>query len=384
MTTLDATDDRTLPREGIGLACAYVAPDQGLEAGIAEVFSSVLRVAPVGRDDDFFDLGGDSLAAEQIAMALKARLDVDLPLSALFDHTTPGELAGWISGTTDAGPAVPVFMVHARHGYVFPDQSFLAALPSHIQLETLELPGLLGGPTTPGGIEGLAKLYADRIEERWPEGPVRLASFCTGWLVVTELVRQLDLRGRRPDRVVLLDPDVPGNHYGRFREEIQGQRRKRTLRSVARQIIGLRPFDGSWKAEFDDPVLYWHKAARWWLLGVFRLPGNNGLHHRVRKRGFRYWPVARLLAAYRHFWPEPCPVPAHIIASRDYLPHLEGVSEYWNWALPGHTLEVVADRHQDLNGAQGAIAGAALAAAVTADPTATAGQGVATQPGSQA
>ena len=45
------------------LANDYLAPRDATEAGLARIWEAVLGVAPIGVDDDFFDLGGDSLRA---------------------------------------------------------------------------------------------------------------------------------------------------------------------------------------------------------------------------------------------------------------------------------------------------------------------------------
>lgn len=66
---------------------------------IAEVWADVLGVAEVGRDDDFFDLGGYSILAMKVLLRLRPLLDPDLQLVALFDHPTVAELAAFIESS---------------------------------------------------------------------------------------------------------------------------------------------------------------------------------------------------------------------------------------------------------------------------------------------
>ena len=72
---------------------AFLAPEAGLEALVAEVWAEVLAVGPVGADDDFFALGGHSLAAAQIAARLSDALGQPVEVGAVFEAPTVAELA---------------------------------------------------------------------------------------------------------------------------------------------------------------------------------------------------------------------------------------------------------------------------------------------------
>lgn len=63
---------------------------------IATLFAEVLD-RDVQPGDDFFDLGGDSLAAEELLTRLSARLGTDLPGWLLLDHPSPEALADILS-----------------------------------------------------------------------------------------------------------------------------------------------------------------------------------------------------------------------------------------------------------------------------------------------
>ena len=60
-----------------------------LEVGLAEVYPG----DRVGIHDDFFELGGTSLAAMEVMIRLCREFDIDLPLETMFSHPTLGELA---------------------------------------------------------------------------------------------------------------------------------------------------------------------------------------------------------------------------------------------------------------------------------------------------
>jgi amino acid adenylation domain-containing protein len=63
-------------------------PRDTLERAVAGLFEQLLQHAPIGRDDDFFMLGGDSLRGAQLLHEISAVFDVTLPATALFDDAS--------------------------------------------------------------------------------------------------------------------------------------------------------------------------------------------------------------------------------------------------------------------------------------------------------
>ncbi len=77
------------------------------EAVVIEVAERVLRVEPIGVDDDFFALGGDSLAALELVVALGDQLGRTLPEDLPFTHPTPATLAAAIDQLAPATSEPP-------------------------------------------------------------------------------------------------------------------------------------------------------------------------------------------------------------------------------------------------------------------------------------
>ncbi|MDQ0858858.1 non-ribosomal peptide synthetase [Bacillus sp. V2I10] len=72
---------------------SYKAPGTHIEITIADIWKQVLGVNKVGIHDHFFELGGNSLNIVQVNERLKEELNIDLPVVALFRHTTIYSLA---------------------------------------------------------------------------------------------------------------------------------------------------------------------------------------------------------------------------------------------------------------------------------------------------
>ncbi len=64
-----------------------VAPKGDMQCRLAKIWSEVLELDEISQRDDFYDLGGDSLDALQVAMTLQKQLDVEFFETDLFLHS---------------------------------------------------------------------------------------------------------------------------------------------------------------------------------------------------------------------------------------------------------------------------------------------------------
>ena len=76
-----------------GCPTPYVAPDGKLETLVAKIFADVFGIDQVGANDDFFDIGGDSLVAETISMEILQRTGCEFQMSSLLDYGSPRRIA---------------------------------------------------------------------------------------------------------------------------------------------------------------------------------------------------------------------------------------------------------------------------------------------------
>jgi acyl carrier protein len=65
---------------------------------IAAGYREALDDETLDTASDFFEAGGDSLAAFQIAAGIQDALDVDVPVALVFAYPTPAELAAVVGG----------------------------------------------------------------------------------------------------------------------------------------------------------------------------------------------------------------------------------------------------------------------------------------------
>ena len=123
-------------RLAAGLDVAYDAPASESEQRVAATIGEVLGLARVGRHDNFFALGGDSLRAAQVMMRLEQTFALELPAASLFQLPTPALMGARLEELLGARE---IDLLAAE----------LAALPAHRQamlLDDAQAPGPLPGP----------------------------------------------------------------------------------------------------------------------------------------------------------------------------------------------------------------------------------------------
>ncbi|MBB5852530.1 non-ribosomal peptide synthetase [Amycolatopsis umgeniensis] len=92
-------DSKALPEPDDGPRAAVAAPPRNpTEETLAAIWAQVLDREAVGRDESFFDVGGHSLKAAQLAVRIGETLQIDLPLRTLFERPTIAKLAEEITG----------------------------------------------------------------------------------------------------------------------------------------------------------------------------------------------------------------------------------------------------------------------------------------------
>jgi aryl carrier-like protein len=101
-------DRSALPRAEAVVAprpAVLVAPSTELERRIAGAWREVLGPAAIGVDENFFDVGGDSIRMVQLHGLLRDVVSREISIADLFDHPTIRSIADWLGN--DSGAAAP-------------------------------------------------------------------------------------------------------------------------------------------------------------------------------------------------------------------------------------------------------------------------------------
>jgi len=183
------------------------------------IWESVLGFSPVEPDDDFFELGGNSLQAVRVFQAIHDRLGVDMPLSTLIYARTPATLASVIDGPVEhrfpdlvvlspGKDGRPLFFAPTVWGDVFAVRSLALALNTDRPVYGLLARGVNPSEQPQDRVEEMAETYVDVVKSVQPTGPYAIAGYSFGGLVAFEMACALARRGEEVEWLGLLDPRV--------------------------------------------------------------------------------------------------------------------------------------------------------------------------------
>jgi len=181
------------------------------EKKLSKIWAEVLGVDSVGREDNFFDLGGHSLLLVILFARINKEFASTLPITTIFDAQTLSALAKTLREKNRISSLVPVqtsgskpplFMAHSYLLY----RSLSSALGNDqpfYGLRELEKDGNLS-------IEERALQYIVDMRKVQPHGPYRVAGWCAAGPLAVEISRQLILAGEQVALLELFDSWLPG------------------------------------------------------------------------------------------------------------------------------------------------------------------------------
>jgi thioesterase domain-containing protein len=330
----------TIRREALELTSAFELPEDGLESVVTRIFEDAFNLDRVGANDEFFELGGDSLLAETISLAILQETGIPFPISRLSDCGSPrliATLLGRESASVDDSPAwhqsdpPPIFAVHGQLGFMLPRPAFLAGLRPGQQFRMFELPGVRGVGRSFSRIEDIAAAYVAQLTAGYPRGQIFLVAFCAGSSIALEMAAQLAAVGRPVRQLVLIDQTLPRRLVSAFNPESAGLNRWLDIDSAD---------------NLPRPLRTWFFKFRFWRQRVLGRPRD--LKQKFPEHNFSIDAQAKLLAAYTYHRPPPFPGPAAILCSAEYRDKLERSLQAWDVLLPQRMIRVVGHTHREV------------------------------------
>ncbi len=302
-----------------------IATGSGPAQAIAGIFAQELQLASVAIDDNFFDLGGDSLAAETVVLAVQSRFGVKLQTSVLLEAPTPREFGRLIAARLPEHPArrlivqvsgskgrEPIAMIHGITGSALFANRFGKALKQRYSLLAVRGMGTEPGEAPFADMAEISGNYFDGLTSATGQMPRVIGGICLGGLMAIEVGRlTYEATGERP-ALLLIDPPPLGSAWLKPMPDNRMTARRR--RQITRKVV------------------YWGTLRNAFAaVGL----GQSWIGRHTRQKAFK----SMLIRAAAGFSPTSYPSDILVVASSEW--GATTVAQYKAWATESTRIETV-------------------------------------------
>ncbi len=188
-----------------------------MTALLTAIWERQLQRSPIGADENFFDLGGDSLLAITLFLEIAKATGRDLPITTIYEAPTIAALAAMLeqNATPKFSPLVlvnagddslpPLFIAHGLGGNVMEIFPVAKRVQSRQPIFAIQAKGVDGVGVPHERVEDMAQFYLDAIRAVQPHGPYYLAGYSFGGLVALEMAQCLSKAGEAVAFMGMLD-----------------------------------------------------------------------------------------------------------------------------------------------------------------------------------
>ena len=204
------------------LKTEYKAPSTPMEEKLAKIWSKVLEIDRIGVNDNFFQLGGDSIQARLIISHICDALKREkIPLAIFLHAPTIEKMACILSrkeliipptslvAIQSGGFKLPIYFVHACLGEIWFFADMARQLGQEQPFYALRTQDLDWKTPPFNRVEDMATHYLREIQTIQPEGPYLLGGFGVGGIIAFEMAHQLISQSEKVNMLVLLDTVLP-------------------------------------------------------------------------------------------------------------------------------------------------------------------------------
>jgi acetoacetyl-CoA synthetase len=210
--------------------------DSTLESLITGLWEDQFGFSPIGLQDDFFQLGGNSLHAARLVAKIRALTGRDLPIESFLSAPTIERLALLMrAGDTASSSTLvilregtrerPLFIAHSLSGTLLELWALVREMDCPCAIYGIQGRGLREGEVPNSRVEDMAADYIEQIRSVQPHA---LAGFSMGGLIALEIAQQLLQCGETVELVALLDTQLDEQCLT-FQDWLLHQRRRAEL-----------------------------------------------------------------------------------------------------------------------------------------------------------
>ncbi|AWG22183.1 hypothetical protein FFWV33_12000 [Flavobacterium faecale] len=204
----------------------YTAPRTEEEKLVATIWQCILKKDKVDIFSNFFEMGGHSIMAVNVMVAIEKQTGKRIPLSALFQHSTVEKLSKLLTIDKEIkndflvplkpnGTKTPLFIVHGSGLNILNFAHVINHFDEDQPVYGFQGIGPNGYDNWFQSVEEMAAKYIEYVVEINPTGPYALSGFSFGGIVAFEMARQLESQGKEVSLIAVLDTYVDAAYYCR-------------------------------------------------------------------------------------------------------------------------------------------------------------------------
>jgi len=217
---------------------------------LAPIWVRVLHRPAIHVEDNFFDLGGDSLLAVELFTEIARVCGRELAPVTIYCAPTIASLAAVLEEPTaprfppllqlkPGTQAPPVFLAHGLGGTAMDFFQLVKHIHTECPIYGMQAKGTDGVDEPFDCIEDLAQFHLDAIRELQPHGPYVLIGYSLGGLVTLEMAQRLTAMGERIALLALLE-SYPHPRFLSLRQRVRLGARLATQRATTVKRLPIR------------------------------------------------------------------------------------------------------------------------------------------------
>ena len=184
----------------------------------------VLQQTGLSPEDNFFDVGGNSLAALSLVEAVSSRVGHSVPMTAILETPTMEAFTALVNSRVvpktsllvtlkEGGTGAPLYIVHGYGGSVIELRQLAQSIQTENRIVGIRASGFEADEPVYERIEDMAQAYLAAIRKEQPHGPYRIGGYSMGGLVAHEMARRLASEGEHIELLLLIDSTPHQSHW---------------------------------------------------------------------------------------------------------------------------------------------------------------------------
>lgn len=189
---------------------------------LIDLWKELLKIKNISKDDDFFEIGGDSLLAAAALSEIESHYNIEIPMNSFFEGRTISAISEYIDLNTsrkithrfaktikESGSKEPIFCIHTGNGEAVTYHSVGKYIEKDIPVYAFRFDLENYKWNHPVSFDQIAEVYVDDILSIQKDGRYHLLGRCYGGVLALKIAQELKKRGKVVCDITMLDsPDL--------------------------------------------------------------------------------------------------------------------------------------------------------------------------------